>query len=151
MIKYFMVLALALLIVSPVLGDGIYTWTDEKGVKRFSDHPPENVENYEKIEGNTSQSPSNDEVRPGLKKMLDDVKAQNREDDARRTKEAAAQKEAEERAAQAAKEAKNKAERDRLQQQIDDLNNRALSPTYTQGMRENQIKEIQKKIDALEQ
>ena len=25
----------------------IYIWTDEKGVKHYSDHPPENVENYE--------------------------------------------------------------------------------------------------------
>ena len=25
----------------------IYVWTDEKGVKHYSDHPPENVENYE--------------------------------------------------------------------------------------------------------
>ena len=25
----------------------IYTWTDEKGVKHYSDTPPENIENYE--------------------------------------------------------------------------------------------------------
>ena len=25
----------------------IYIWTDENGVKHYSDHPPENVENYE--------------------------------------------------------------------------------------------------------
>ena len=25
----------------------IFIWTDEKGVKHYSDHPPENVENYE--------------------------------------------------------------------------------------------------------
>ena len=25
----------------------IYIWTDERGVKHYSDHPPENVENYE--------------------------------------------------------------------------------------------------------
>ena len=25
----------------------IYTWTDEKGVRHFSDHPPENEDNYE--------------------------------------------------------------------------------------------------------
>ena len=25
----------------------IYIWTDEKGAKHYSDHPPENVENYE--------------------------------------------------------------------------------------------------------
>ena len=25
----------------------IFIWTDEKGVTHYSDHPPENVENYE--------------------------------------------------------------------------------------------------------
>ena len=34
----------------------IYTWTDEKGVKHYSDHPPENVENYEvQTESQTNQ------------------------------------------------------------------------------------------------
>jgi hypothetical protein len=30
-----------------ILSAEIYIWTDEKGVKHFSDQPPENVENYE--------------------------------------------------------------------------------------------------------
>ncbi len=29
------------------LNADVYIWTDEKGVKHYSDHPPENVENYE--------------------------------------------------------------------------------------------------------
>ncbi len=34
----------------------IYIWTDEKGVKHYSDHPPENIENYEvQTESQTNQ------------------------------------------------------------------------------------------------
>ena len=34
----------------------IYIWTDEKGVKHYSDHPPENAENYDvQTESQTSQ------------------------------------------------------------------------------------------------
>ena len=31
----------------PILNAEIYTWTDEKGVKHYSNHAPENIENYE--------------------------------------------------------------------------------------------------------
>jgi ATPase subunit of ABC transporter with duplicated ATPase domains len=32
---------------APTLNAEIYTWTDEKGVRHYSDHAPENIENYE--------------------------------------------------------------------------------------------------------
>ena len=41
--------------VSPLNAE-MYIWTDEKGVKHYSDHPPENQENYEvQTESQTSQ------------------------------------------------------------------------------------------------
>ena len=30
-----------------ILNADVYVWTDEKGVKHYSDHPPENVDDYE--------------------------------------------------------------------------------------------------------
>ena len=30
-----------------ILSADVYVWTDEKGVKHYSDHPPENVDDYE--------------------------------------------------------------------------------------------------------
>ncbi len=32
---------------APTLSAEVYIWTDEKGVKHYSDHPPENVEDFE--------------------------------------------------------------------------------------------------------
>jgi len=39
-----------------ILNAEIYIWTDKKGVKHYSDHPPENIENYEvQTESQTKQ------------------------------------------------------------------------------------------------
>ena len=47
--KFFNILVISALIFLCVstLNAEIYTWTDEKGVKHYSDTPPENEENYE--------------------------------------------------------------------------------------------------------
>ena len=145
------IIAAALFLAVTAFADGVYVWTDDKGVQHFSDRPPENIENYEKIEDPGSDIQVGGEARPAWQKMLKEVEDQNRQNDLRKAQEAEARREAEERAAQAEKKARTDAERQRLQKQIDELNGRALSPTFTQGMRENLIKEIQKQIDALEE
>jgi len=144
------ILIISLFVATPVLAETIYIWTDENGVKRFSNVQPEGVENYETARSIGSEEDTDDDTRPGLKKMVNDVEKENRAADqskaaeqAREEREDAAQKQAEQ-------DAKNEAERARLQKKIDEINNRALSPTFTQGMRDNQIEEIQKQIDALE-
>jgi hypothetical protein len=145
--KPFAVILIVLLLAIPALGDTIYIWTDKNGVKRFSDQPPTDVEKFETVDG----AAANTEVenRQGLQQMFDQVERENREAEQRRAEEAAAAKAEAERKAQAAREARIKAERDRLQQQIDALDNRALSSTFTQGMRDNQIKALRKQIDAV--
>ena len=43
----------------------VYIWTDEKGVKHYSDHPPENIENYEvRAKPQTSQHDVDPENNP---------------------------------------------------------------------------------------
>jgi hypothetical protein len=145
--KLFSAMLIVLLLTIPALGDTIYIWTDKDGIKRFSDQPPTDVEKFETVDG----AAANTEVenRQGLQQMFDQVERENREADQRRAEKAAAAKAEAERKAQAAQEARIKAERDRLQQQINALNRRALSPTFTKGMRDNQIQELQKQIDAV--
>ncbi len=138
---------LVLLLSMPAFGDTIYIWTDKDGVKRFSDQPPTDVQKFETVQG--EKSGTEEENRQGLQEMYDQVERENREADQRRAQREAAHKAEAERKAEAAKQASIKAERDRLQQQIDALNQRGLSPTFTQGMRDNQIKALQKQIDEL--
>jgi ATPase subunit of ABC transporter with duplicated ATPase domains len=45
-----MIIVLTFLCVS-VLNADVYIWTDENGVKHYSDHPPENVDDYEVQKG----------------------------------------------------------------------------------------------------
>lgn len=145
-----MALALIMLLIAAAsaYGGTIYIWTDENGVKRFSDAPPpKGIENYETAEGSTSKPAEGQ--REGLTKMLEEQKQQSQEEDAKKEAEEAAREAEQKRNAQAEKKAKTQPERDHLQKQINDLQNRALSPTFTEGMRQNQIEKIQKQIDAL--
>ncbi|MFZ1984786.1 MAG: DUF4124 domain-containing protein [Desulfatitalea sp.] len=146
--KPFAVMLIILLLTIPALGDTIYIWTDKNGVKRFSDQPPTDVEKFETVDGAADKT--QEENRQGLQQMFEQVEQENREADQRRAEKAAAAKAEAQRKAQAAREAKIQAKRDRLQQQIDALNKRGLSSTFTKGMRDNQIKALEKQIDALE-
>jgi chromosome segregation ATPase len=146
------ILAVALIVLLAVAasanGGTIYIWTDENGVKRFSDAPPpKGIENYETAVGSTSKPAEGQ--REGLTKMLEEQEQQSREEDAKKEAAEAAQAAEQKRKAQAEEKARIQPERDRLQKQINDLQNRALSPTFTEGMRQNQIEKIQKQIDAL--
>ena len=48
-----MIIVLTFICVS-VLNADVYIWTDENGVKHYSDHPPENVDDYEVQKGSLS-------------------------------------------------------------------------------------------------
>lgn len=150
----FSVLIICLLVASPVMADTIYIWTDENGVKRFSDQRPEGVEDYDTATSSTSddsgEEVKNDTRRPGLEKMIEDVEKENRLADERKAAERARMEKEKVEKEKAEKDSKNAAERARLQKKIDEINNRALSPTFTQGMRDNQINEIRKKMQELE-
>ncbi|MBI5063012.1 MAG: DUF4124 domain-containing protein [Desulfatitalea sp.] len=138
---------IVLLLTIPAFGDTIYIWTDKNGVKRFSDQPPADVEKFETVQG--EKAGAQDENREGLQQMFNQVEQENREAEQRRAESEAERKAAAEHKAEAEKEARIKAQRDRLQQQIDALNKRGLSSTFTQGMRDNQIQELRKQIDAV--
>jgi hypothetical protein len=138
---------LVLLLTLPAFGDTIYIWTDKNGVKRFSDQPPAGGEEFETVQGEKAETEKDN--REGLQQMFQQVEQENREAEQRRAEREAERKAEAERRAEAAKQARIQAERDRLQEQIDALNKRALSPTFTQGMRDNQIKALQEQIDQL--
>lgn len=142
------ILVVLIMTIAPAIAGTIYIWTDKDGVKRFSDDLPEGVQDYETAI--SSKSKPSEGRREGLEKMLQEQEAQKVEDRAKE-KEAEAVREAEkEREAQAKKSADTKDKRDQLEQKIEEVRKRALSPTFTEGMRQHQIDEIQKQIDSLD-
>lgn len=142
------ILVVLIMTVAPAIAGTIYIWTDKDGVKRFSDHPPAGVQDYETAV--SSKSKPSEGKREGLEKMLQEHEAQQTQEKAKEKEAEAMRKAEEERKARAQKSADSKAKREQLEQKIEALQKRGLSPTFTEGMRQNQINEIRKQIDSLE-
>ncbi|KJS32891.1 MAG: hypothetical protein VR64_05015 [Desulfatitalea sp. BRH_c12] len=158
-IKGVLVSALFLfLAAASVHAEDIYKWTDTKGVQKFSNKPPPEGTDYEIIKGvspNQAQDVSPDQAqdkgyRESYERMMEGVERQNRQSDAESRQKALERAQEEQHKAETERVTRIQAERRRLQQQIDEINQRGLGPYYTEGMRRAQIKEIQEKIDALE-
>lgn len=131
--------------------DTIYTWTDENGVKRYSNsQPPEDAGQVETIEGVRYDDAGSDANRQAYDRMVKEAAQE-----ADRQFKQQEQEKAQRAEAQKQKEAKAEAlriaeERDRLLKQIEEIKNRGYSPTFTKGMQDNLIREVQEKIDKLE-
>lgn len=139
------------LLGNTVLADTIYTWTDADGVKRYSNsQPPENAENVQKIQEVQYDDGGADRNRQEYDRMVKDA---SREAD--RQLEEQARKKARQAAAKQRQEEAQKAqhideERAKLMKEIAAIQNRGYSTTFTKGMKDNLIKEVQEKIDQLE-
>jgi len=148
------VLLIALLFLSPpAFADKIYSWVGQDGTKWFSNEPPpEGIKEFEVIttpgSPDGASAPANNR-RPGFDQMVDQAGFQA---DALESERLAKERRAEvlkKRQAEKERKAKNQARRQLLEDKITAIRNRAVSPTYSQGMKEAQILEIQKQIDQL--
>jgi len=151
-IKGVLVFALFMAAAS-VHAEDIYKWTDTKGVQKFSNKPPPEGTDYEIIEGvsyDSSDQAQDRGYRESYERMMERVERQNRQSDAESHQKALDRAQEERRKAETERKSRIQAERRRLQQKIDEINQRGMGPYYTEGMRRAQIEEIQEKIDALE-
>jgi len=144
-------LILIFLIALTAQAETLYKWVDEKGVQRFSNQPPpEDVDSYETIEGVPESDSSEQGERESYRSMMERVEEENRRSQFLERQKAKERAQEEKRKVEAEREKRISGERQRLEQQIDAINKRALGPKFTEGMRRAQIEEIQKKIEALE-
>jgi hypothetical protein len=129
----------------------IFTWTDADGVRRYSNsQPPEDIENVKTIEEIQYDQQGNSQRRKEFDRM-----AEESGEDADRYFEEQAQKK--ERAAEArrqrqlAEKSRQAAEEQaRLQKQIEELKARGVGPNFSAGQRDLLIRQVQEKIDQLE-
>jgi rhamnose utilization protein RhaD (predicted bifunctional aldolase and dehydrogenase) len=91
-----------------------------------------------------------DEARQAYDKMVeesvkeaDEYVDQVQKEQNEAAEEASAQKDAE-------MDARVEAERQKIEAQMDAVRNRGLGPTYTQGMKDNQLAQLQEKLDQLD-
>jgi hypothetical protein len=147
----FSLTALFFLFGNTVIAGTIYMWTDADGVMRYSNsEPPEDAENVQTIQEIQYDQRGDDQLRQEYDRMVEDA-SQN----ADRHFEKQAQQKAEEAAAerqkkQDAQTRRIEQERAQLQKAIDDLEGRALSPTFSAGQKAYLIKQVEERIDQLE-
>ncbi|MFO7713098.1 DUF4124 domain-containing protein [Desulfosarcina sp.] len=139
------------LLGNAVVAETIYTWTDADGVRRFSNsQPPEGVAVVETIEGIQGDTGGADQNRQAYDRMVEEA-SQNADRHFEQQAEAKAQAAEAERARQMeAQDRRIEAERDKLQAEINAIDGRGLSTTFSAGMKENLIQQVQEKLDLLE-
>ena len=140
-----------LLLAGPVIAGTIYTWTDANGVKRFSDSPPPegatNVHTTDEIE---SSPGAGDQASQTYDQMVDEASRSADEHFAQEAEKRAAEAEAEHQQQAEAMDQRVAAEKEQLQQQINEIEARGLGPTFSQGQKDAMIQEVQARIDRLE-
>lgn len=146
-------LTLVFLLLNMVTAGEIYIWTDADGVKRFSDHPPTNdSKKVEVIEGVQESDSENQQpgIRENYRRMIETVVTESHQNEVEKQRKEEADAAERTKKEEADKQSRADLERQRLQKQIDALNNRALSPGFTEGMRQNQIEAIQRAMDQID-
>ncbi len=138
---------LCMAIASLAAAETIYTWTDAEGTKRFSNSPPpEGVKTFQKQtvrpSDDATQSPG--QRRSSFDRMVENATAESNQLEQRRQ---AAKAAAQQREAEMEQKQQDDARRKHLEEQIEAIRKRGLSPTYSKGMRDAQIKKIQQQID----
>ena len=143
--------ALFMLGATTALAGTIYTWTDADGVKRYANSPPpEDVANVQTIDEVQYDDAGADRQRQEFERMVEDASREADRHFDRQAGEKARQAAARKRREQSEQNLKVEAERARLMKEIEAIEQRGYSPTFTQGMKENLIKQVQDKIDQLE-
>jgi DNA topoisomerase VI subunit B len=141
----------SLMAFNNVSAGAIYTWTDADGVKRYSNsQPPEDAENVQTIEEVPYDGSGADQHRQEFDRMVKDASREADRHFKQQAQEKARQAEAKQRQQQAEKAQQIAAEKARLLKEIEAIQQRAFSPTFTKGMQDNLIREVQEKIDRLE-
>ena len=142
-----------MLLVCPCLADeSIYTWTDNNGVKRFSDRPPEDIKHHDTIRIPQEQSeygkPAGDR-RPEYDQMIENIRQEKQLTEQERIQAGADRAAEEKRNEDVRKKERIEAERRQLQEKIDDLKKRPVGRTYSQSLKNARIEEIEKQLDRL--
>lgn len=130
----------------------IYTWTDADGVKRYSNaQPPEDADNVQTIEEVEYDDVGADRNRQEFDRMVEGAseEADRHFDQQARKKKQQATKRQQQKKETLERQAAE--ERARLMKEIEAIQNRGLGPNFTKGMRDNLIRDLQEKIDELDE
>ncbi len=155
--KYFMILWLSgqFLLFVPILNAGsIYTWTDENGVKRYSNEaPPDDSKDLKVIKEIPHTQADDDRSRQNVEKLEQVLEAQEAEKKAAEIEKEQKNKKIDAGKKKTAKSTLNKKvllEKERLQNEIRRIEQLAIGGPYSLAMKKSKIKEYQDKLALLE-
>jgi polyhydroxyalkanoate synthesis regulator phasin len=142
-------------ITAPAIAGTIYKWTGPDGKQHFSDKPPpDTISEYKVLEADPNasapHSPS-DKRRSSFDQMVEKAGHEAKDLERQRRDEAKARASEEKREAEARRKARIEPERQRIQKAIQELENRALGPTFSMGMKKSQIDALRKELKKLEE
>ena len=146
-------LALLTLNVGRSGAETIYSWTDDQGIRRYSNQaPPENARDVKILESVESSEGTTTSSAPDRRfdEFVERVRNESRELERERQASEAARAAEKQRRRQTQQEARIDAERRKLQAEIDAIKARGLSRTFSQGMKDSLIQKVQKRMDLLE-
>jgi len=150
-ISFIVLVAWILLIGNTVPAGTIYTWTDADGVKHYSNQqPPEGNENVQTIGEVQYDEAGADRNRQEYDRMVEEASQKADRHFDQQAREKANQQAERQQQQQEEKDRRIAEQRAVLEKQIEALRNRALSTSFTIGMRDNLIRQLQEKIDQLE-
>ncbi len=155
--KYFLILwfsGLVLLFIPDLNAGSIYTWTDENGVKRYSNAAPgedaKDVEVIKEIPHTQADNEKSEQNAKKLEQVLEGLEAENKAAEIEREQK---NKEIEAEKKKTAFDKLNKKvliEKERLQNEIRRIEQLAIGGPYSLAMKKTKIKEYQDKLDLLE-
>ena len=137
---------------NPAPAGMIYTWTDADGVKRYSNsQPPENADNVRTIEEVEYDPAGADRNREEFNRMVEGASEEADRHFDQQARKKAQQAATQQRQKKEAAERQSADEKARLMNEIEAIRNRALGPNFTKGMQDNLIRQLQEKIDQLDE
>ena len=155
--KYLPILVLSILLllfITDLNADKIYSWTDENGVRQYSNTAPGNdakdVEIIKEIPHTQDDEKKSGQDANELDRVLDELEAENRAAEIEREEKDKKIEAEKKKAAQDKLNKKIQTEKERLQSEIRRIEQRGFGRAFTPGMKKLKIKEYQKKLDLLE-
>lgn len=144
------IIVICLIFAGGVGADSVYSWTDENGVRVFSDTPPDaSVKDLTETEKIETDEAKEQQSKENYNRMVKQANQQSEEEfEAVQEKNARIKAEQQENKDHALKQ-KIDAEMQRLEAEIVKIQSRGLGPNFTQGMKDNLTNQVQEKMAEL--
>ena len=141
-----------MIVGGPAVAGTIYTWTDANGVQHYSNtQPPEDAANVQTIDEVDYDAVGADRRRMEFDRMVEQASEEAERHFDQQARQKALQAEQRKQLQKQARAQRVSEEKARLANEIEAIQNRALGPTFTQGMRDNLVRQLQEQIDRLEE